>query len=268
MRKIFITASLFIFCFCLLTIKQDSKTYAGALSGTVKKDKYLIRGTKNSIVDVSTGKPIQNAKVSIPSKHITTITDANGNFFLDAHLNGPAILSVNAEGYKPFSLTIDQNSFNNPLTIGIAKSGKEIVIDSSLRHLGDDNYSPESANSLDFQSNSIGPIFKKNFYLENQNSNNLGLKIGSIIGLDTDMARRIGQSNSKNFSSPAQIFINGKKIGELRINGDNQEIAVPAELLNFNSDNLLVITTGKNTQARSFTDFDDMEFINIILEVK
>lgn len=248
---------------------QNPDCFSAPLTGSVQEDKFMTQGTGNTVVDISTGRPIPSAKVSIPSKNFNTVTDSGGRFYLNADLHGPTILSVRAQGYQPFSLTIDQNALNNPLTLGISKTGKEIVIDTFLHHLGDDNYSSQSANSDDFQGKSGGPAYSKNFYVGNVSQNSeLSLKIGSIIGVDTAVAVRLGQSRSQSFSTPTKIFLNGKKIGEIRINGDNQEIAISRDAINLNSNNLITVITGKNVLPKTFVDYDDMEFMNLILEIR
>ena len=62
-----------------------------------------------------------------------------------------------------------------------------------------------------------------------------------------------------------RIYINSKKIGEIKINADNQEISLPKGILKQNSANTIRIETGVNQQARTYVDYDDMEFMNILL---
>lgn len=240
------------------------------LSGSVNEEDYIQFNKTGIIINKSTGKPVSNAQISIPAKGINTQTDSYGRFNLNASLSSPTILSVNAKGYQPFSLTITEDKANKPLTIGISeKSGREIVIDSALHHLGDDKYSADSANSNDFRSNSDSPYFSKNFYVGSIDKNaDIILKIGSIIGLDTEMAHQLGQSKTlRGVSSPTQIYINSIKVGELKINGDNQEISIQPKFLNLNTNNI-IIKTGRNLYAQKFVDYDDMEFMNLILEFR
>lgn len=269
MKKKYLLAALIVLNILIINKTNEMKSFCEALSGSIDAEKYIIQGNGDTVVDISTGKPIPNAKIIISSKNINTLTDKNGNFHIDTYLNGPSILSINAKGYKPFSITINQDGLDKPITLGLTKSGNELVIDSTLHHLGDDNFSPDSANSDDFRLNAEGPVLAKDFYVGNISKNsNFSIKIGSIIGLDTIMAVKLGQSHSKSTSTPTRIFLNNHKIGEVRINGDNQEIPVPCELLNFNANNKLEIVTGKNIQPRLTVDYDDMEFINLILEVR
>lgn len=241
-----------------------------SLTGSVKEDEYIQQAKSGVIKDSATGKPIANAQIMVPSKGIIVQSDENGKFDFNIKLNGPTIIGIRADGYQPYSLTIDKNGTNSPLNIKIDKeNGKQIVIDTKQHHLGDDNFSPYSANADDFRLSSGGMSFEKQFYVDNLPPNQpVYIKIGSIIGLDTQMARILKQNKISSYSSPTKIFINSKKIGELRINGDNQQIAIPRGLLMSNSYNKVEIETGSNQFAISKTDYDDMEFMNIVLELK
>ncbi len=239
---------------------------AQTLAGNVNKEEFL--GKSHIVVDEATGNPIAGAEISIPSAGIYTRTNNSGEFRLGSSFKGPMILSVQADGYKPFSLTLKENDMSKPFSIAISKLlGNETVIDKEIHHLGDDNFSEQSANADDFKLNSESPDFFKEFYIGQINPNsNPVLKIGSIIGLDTKMAHRIdGQRAIKAFSSPMQIYINSKKLGNIRINGDNQEISLPRNILKQNSTNTIRIVTGINQQASSKIDYDDMEFMNLLL---
>ena len=97
----------------------------------------------------------------------------------------------------------------------------------------------------------------------------LFLNIGSIIGIDTIEAQKMGQSHVLTaYSSPPEIFFNGNKISEIKINGDNQRIKIPFGLIKQNQNNNLTIKTGKNLYKTSSIDFDDIEFANILFEIK
>ena len=81
------------------------------------------------------------------------------------------------------------------------------------------------------------------------------------------MAKKLGQNRIMSvYSSPTEVFFNGKKISELTINGDNQEIEIPTSLITGTDE--ITIKTGKNLFQRNYTDYDDMEFINIRVEYK
>jgi len=116
----------------------------------------------NRVIDAQTNQGVEFAKISIPQKNIRTYTDANGNFTLPKiQINQPTILSVEKEGYRPFSVTINNNeSLNTPMKITIAKSTPtDISLDSEIIHLGDDSYSKNSANAADFRLKSAGPYY-------------------------------------------------------------------------------------------------------------
>jgi len=258
--------NIFILSFLLASLMSVTCPYickAEILSGNVDKEEFL--GTSHMVVDGATGNPVADAEVSVPTEGIFTKTNNSGQFKLDASFKAPAILSVQANGYAPFSLTI--NETGNPLTIVITKLfGNEIVIDNEIHHLGDDNYSEKSANAEDFKLQSESSGFSKEFFVEKFDSNsNPVLKIGAIIGIDTKIAHKLEGKKIKTYSSPIRIYVNSKKIGEIKINGDNQEIPLPKSLLRQNSTNTIRVETGVNQQARTYVDYDDMEFMNILL---
>lgn len=255
----------------LISLPFITSCYSAPLSGSIKEEQYIEQGKSGVIVDSLTGHPISNATVGIPSKGVFVKTNGKGEFSFNAQLSGPAILSVEADGYKPYSLTVGQEGVNGPLNIAISKeSGKEIIIDSALHHLGDDNFSVESANAADFKKNSVGPYFSRTFYIDSvpQNSTVI-LRIGSIIGVDTEIARKLKQTNvTSSVSSPVNVYLNSKKVGEIKINGDNQEIIVPGRFLIQNAPNEITFETGRNLASVRKVDYDDMEFINLILEFR
>lgn len=266
MRKTFVLIVLisYFLGFC-------SACYSSPLSGSVEEQNLLKNPQNNTIIDVLTGKPLQNVQIGIPSQGISTRTDSQGMFSLDANLNGPAILSVNTEGYQPFSMTVTQEDLKKPLIIGLSRnSKKQIIIDSELHHLGDNKFSKNSANAEDFQLQASKPFFSKKFYTDNSyKSEYYILKIGSVIGLDTEMAQRLSQNKTgSNTSSPTQIYLNSQKVGELKINGDSQEVFLPAGSLKIGEYNEISLKTGINLNSLRKVDYDDMEFMNLILEFK
>ena len=257
---LFLSLIVFInICFCVFCSAQT-------LSGNINKEEFLEKS--HIVVDGITGNPVSGAEVSIPAEGLFTRTNYSGQFKLDTSFKGPAILSVKANGYKPFSLTIGESKNGNPLTIAITKLfGNEIVIDSEIHQRGDDNYSKKSANAEDFKLQSEGADFFKEFFVAKvDNKSNPVLKIGTIIGLDTKMAHIVdGKARIKAYSSSMQLYINSKKVTDIKINGDDQEIPLPVKLLKQNSNNTILIKTGINQQATSYVDYDDMEFMNLLL---
>ena len=132
------------------------------ISGYAEKQGLTIK--PNRVVDSSNGSPISSAKINIPSKNYSTTTDENGNFRLQADINAPTIMSVEKDGYKPFSLTMDKLATAKPIVIGIEKSNPaDIIIKQDLLHLGDNNFSTNSANANDFQADAKTPYFSKKF---------------------------------------------------------------------------------------------------------
>jgi hypothetical protein len=258
MKKIFATFLLFFFSI----VSVDA-----AIIGGIKKNEEL--KNFNQIIDSSTGKGISKAKVSVPALKFVTITDDNGRFELNANITAPTILSVQKEGYKPFSLTLSETG-RMPLIIGIEKNEiGNISIETEMIHLGDNNYSVNSANAHDFVSKSIGAFYTKDFKIPNTAGKNVFLNIGSIIGIDTLDARNIGQSKVRNsYASAPEIYCNGNRICELRLNGDNQSVEIPKGIIKENAINSITIKAGKNLFQTAYIDYDDIEFTNISIDIK
>ena len=76
---------------------------------------------------------------------------------------------------------------------------------------------------------------------------------------------QFSKARIKAYSSSMQLYINSKKVTDIKINGDDQEIPLPVKLLKQNSNNTILIKTGINQQATSYVDYDDMEFMNLLL---
>ena len=200
-------------CFFVFCENSFSETIVGNVEMTEKK-------RQNKVIDAQSQSPIPFATVKIPTKNYKTKTDKNGVFELNADITGSTIMSVEKEGYRPFSVTIDKDDFSRPLVIGIEKTqAADLSLEKDVVHLGDNNYSSKSANSGDFRLRSLGPYFSKTFKISNLSPNeNAYFVIGSVIGIDTLLSRQMGQSMvTTSYASPAQIYFNGQKIGELSL---------------------------------------------------
>lgn len=157
-----------------------------------------------------------------------------------------------------------------PIFAGIEKSSlQSIVLDNGLVHLGDDNFSDASANSNEFHIKSVGPFYSKMFIVpqESKTKSNY-LFIGSVIGVDTLMARNLKQNTITNsYSSPPEIYLNGTKISEIQLNGNGQRIKLPNNVLKIGT-NEITIKTGRNMQRTDYTDYDDIELIDISIQTE
>ncbi len=243
-------------------LRGDTTTFTGGVTKVGQQE-------SNSVVDSKTKKGIEFAKVSMPQKKFYTYTDANGNFELpDIKITQPTLLNIEKEGYRPFSLTINNSeSLNSPMKIEIAQSEPfDVKLDSDIIHLGDDSYSKNSASAGKFRLKSSGPSYSKDFLMTDHSKSCTNyLVIGSVCGLDTKLAKSMGQNKIKTgaYSSPAEIFFNNQKIGELKINGDGQQIKIPNNLIKTNSKNSITIKTGHNMLVMDHTDYDDIELMNL-----
>ncbi len=256
MKKIFLTIMLLLISF----------TYAEVISGKIYHDDI---NYQNRIVDYKTGTSIENAKITIPDLGYTTFSDSQGVFKLNANINSQMVLFVEKEGYKTFSLTVDNTVLSSPLRLGIEKSGPfDLQISKGIVRLGDNMFSTNSANSYDFHQEAYGHIYTYKFMKPNSASNqDVVIVIGSLIGVDTKKAKEKGQNRiAEVYASAPQIYVNGHRIGSLELNGDNIEIIIPKHLLK--AQNELKIETGRNLFQKEYTDYDDIELANIRIEAK
>ena len=250
----------------LLILMITLSAYGETIEGRVSERSNTF---SNRIIDKNTGLGIGGAKITLPKQNYQTKTNREGYFELDTSIDSPSIISVQKEKYKPYTMTIDKANLSKPLVVGIEKSNAtDISIDINMHHLGDNTYSELSANAGEFRSESTGPFFTKNFVLRNINlSKPVYLVIGSIMGIDTLMARTMGQNKYPNsYSSPPEVYFNGNKISEIQINGDGQKIKIPPSLIKKNQTNEITIKTGKNLMQTTYVDYDDIEFMNLMIE--
>ncbi len=253
----------FVIIFLILGLPSFAKTITGEIKKELRKD-------VNQVYDSNSNTPIEGVVVKIPSKNYVTKTKEDGTFKLETKINSPTIMSLEKSGYKPFSMTINSQP-KNPISIGIEKTTpKDIIVETNMIHIGDDSFSERSANAYDFSANSKGSFYTKDFKIKSLKPNEqLKLIIGSIIGIDTIEAQRIGQSRVLTaYSSPPELYFNGNKISEIKINGDNQKINIPKGLIKENQNNNVTIKTGRNLYKTTAIDYDDIEFTNLLLEIQ
>ncbi len=252
----------------LLIILTGLPVFSKTITGEVKKETQT---DVNRIYDAMNNKPVEGAIVRLPSKRYSAITDRDGTFKLETRINSPTIMSVEKDGYKPFSMSLNSNSEKDPIIVGIEKTTpNDIIVETDMIHLGDDSFSINSAHAYDFSLQSMGSFYSKDFPVGKlKNAQTVVLSIGSIIGIDTLQAQTMGQSGVKTtYSSAPEIFCNGHKIAEIKINGDNQKINIPKSVF-FGADIMnITIKTGRNLLKKTAIDFDDIEFTNLLLEIK
>ena len=258
MKKIYII----LFLLSIICIRSHASVMEGGVSKTGL-------GNSSRIVDNATNLPVSGAKVILPKHNYSTLSDSNGAFKLNADIKAPTIMSVEKEGYRPFSLTINENIASKPIIVGIEKSKvQDVIISAEMFHLGDDNFSLSSANSGEFKGKSIGPFYSKSFKIAaNALSKKNYLVIGSIIGIDTLMAKKMKQNSIVNsFSSPPEVYFNGSRIASIQLNGDGQRIKIPNTLLRPGQMNEVTIKTGRNLKQTAYIDYDDIEFMNLTIQ--
>ena len=251
----------------LIFFLTSLNVYSAVLNGGISQSELK---KYNKVIDKTTKLPVPNAKITIPSRNYTTYSNQNGEFELNLAIYQPTFISVEKQNYKPFSMTISKNASQTRMVLAIEKSNVfDVKIDSDLCHLGDNNFSDYSANAYEFKGRAFGPVYKKSFFIGNNNvSKQNYLVLGSIIGIDTALARGLGQNNiSNSFASPPSVYLNGVKIAEIKINGDNQKIRLPNNLILWNKNNEIVIKAGVNLMQTAYTDYDDFEFMNVSIQV-
>ncbi len=251
-------------CFVIMAILFLSEpVFCAVFEGGVEKTGM---GTSSLILDSQTNLPVENVKITLPKENFTTYTDANGAFNLSAKLNSPSILSVEKEGYRPYSITVDKSVKDKPIVVSIEKSSvDDILVTDGWFHLGDNSFSTNSANSSEFHAQANGSYFTKNFKIPaGSMTSRYVLIVGSIIGIDSLMAQQMGQNRVKtSYASPPEIFFNGIKIANIELNGDGQRFALPPNLVRKGMDNEVTIKTGKNMRQTAHIDYDDIEFMNL-----
>lgn len=254
----------FISLFIIFTVNIPA--FCVPFQGGVEKE-IIVGG--NKVVDSLTNAPISGAKVTLPLENYSTYTDASGKFALDANIDGQTVMSVEKPGYKPFSMTIDRRMASKPVVLAIEKSTpKDITIATEMFHIGDNSYSDNSANAKEFQVQSVGPYYSKKVSIPSiPQGTKVMLVIGSIIGVDTKLARQLGQNKISNaYASPPEIFFNGNKVADIQVNGDGQRIRIPYKLIRQNQSNEVTIKTGRNMMQTAYVDYDDIEFMNLSIE--
>lgn len=265
MRKFSLFLIILFGSFAYLT---NTPGHCDVFSGGVEK--LGINGT-NRVVDSETKAPITGADIIMPQQNYRTRTDGQGRFNLGAKVSGQTVMSVEKEGYRPFSMTINEKIAAHPIILGIEKSTPhDITIDTNMFHLGDNNFSDLSANSKEFQVKAIGPYYSKNFKIPTVSPNSkTNLVVGTIIGVDTMMAKSMGQNKiTSAFASPPEVYFNGNKIAEIQVNGDGQKIKIPNNLIRPNQSNEVTIKTGRNLMQTAYVDYDDIEFMNLSIETR
>jgi Dockerin type I domain/CarboxypepD_reg-like domain len=254
----------------------------------------LDSSSSGRVLDQKTGEPIPNAEVQIPEEGITVRTDNYGKFTLPRKLPSDRILTTRASEYAPFSLTTRKDQ-KGSYDLKLEKLGPRLVVlDDQLHHLGDNNFSPQSANAGSFRLRAEGVELTRTFDLSKLPRSGVTLRIGSLIGLDTQASIQAGQSGLRNSGQePLQVLLNGQRMQELTLNGDRIQMLLPRAGLRVGN-NTLTLRTGQATNyqmvenrdgtffpllgsllglrvgdnnVQKITDYDDIELAHVTLEI-
>jgi hypothetical protein len=223
---------------------RNSQDNAGNRQGSTGNSQVDFNSANSGVVtDKATGQPLAGVKVSLPDEGITVLTDAQGRFQLPRSATGK-ILTARASQYAPAAVA---NRQGNSFDLQLEKLTPRLqVIDDELHHLGDGNYGAGSANATDFRLRNQGYRYMQNFALTKLPQGDMILRIGSLIGLDTSQSVQAGQSNLQQYLGTQQdglkIFLNGRLINQLYLNGDNIAIPLPRWMLRAGSNQLAIET--------------------------
>ena len=88
--------------------------------------------------------------------------------------------------------------------------------------------------------------------------------LDSTMELDTDLVGPLAYSKLNIVD-----VLNTDSLGdfEIKINGDNQKIRLPNNLIRWNRNNEIVIKAGVNLMQTAYIDYDDFEFMNVSIQV-
>lgn len=258
----------------LLTVSIPTQAQAQnpTLTGSVRETVYEATSTQGVggpggwVRDNATGQPLRGVTVSIPSLGIGTQTDEQGRFTLPAEPDKPSIASFSKPGYLSTSVTV-QPGQAEPFRIRLQRhqAASQLVLDEQLRHLGDNSYSPHSAGAARFRRSAEGTALVRPFRLINPPPDAfVTLRIGTVLGLDTQAAHATGQSAFHHASSPMLIHLNGTLVNRIDVNGDGITLRLPAHLMR--EYNTLVIETGHHRPDGTYVDYDDVELMHLVLE--
>jgi hypothetical protein len=261
----------FIYCFCFLSFfytaqaQEAMENETPVLKGGIARQANITPETvSGEVVDAETGYPLSAATLKIPDLNYTRLTGENGAYSLpNLKTSHPYVLSIEKEGYEPFSLSISSEA-PPPFTLRLSRLSRAVVLDVLMHHLGDGSFSPFSNAAEAFRKKSEGPLWTLSFSIHPSSlSANTVLQIGSIQGLDTHMAHMLSKSLVQNEASPLVIRLNQQILARVVVNGDKQRFIVPKGLLK--EHNLLEIQTGSQTPEPGRVDYDDMEFLHVLL---
>ncbi len=235
----------------------------GRVEQTAKPVSDKLQG---QVIDAKTGQPLAGAQVSLPDQGFSMKTNANGEYEIPRFFGQkPVIMSVQKPGYFPFSVSISKDA-PPKFTIRLQKQAQGIVLDTQLRHLGDGSFSPFSSAAAEFRKPPDGPAMRYQFSLDGVAlSNSPCLKIGSIIGLDTAMAHYLSGNHIGVNASPLLVKLNGNLIARVQVNGDDQKIMLPKDLLHLQGVNTLEIEAGFHYPEPGRIDYDDMEMMHLVV---
>ena len=223
----------------------------GASATRVNSEVALDSAHSGLAIDRATGQPLANVEVKIPGAGISVRTDERGRFTLPENVPSNEILVAELENYTPHSQTTRDGDGQLRVELERLDESTTFVLESDVVHLGDDAYSSQSAAAGQFRLRSQGREMARTFILQNPAIDSPVLKVGSLIGLDTAAAYRIGQTQLPTANmTPLEVELNGRVIRRIDVGGDNISIPLPVDLLQVGT-NTVVLRTGRTTHTIS-----------------
>lgn len=227
------------------------------------------------VLEAATGQPLAGAVVQVPALGRWVQSGPDGRFALNGMPAGQRlIINIAKPGYRPQSLALEMPVLRGsvqqqaPLRARLQSAAGVLILDNTLRHLGDNQYSTRSAGAGQFQAEAGGTALRLNFSTQGLAvSRPPVVRIGAVLGLDTAAAQAVGQSRLPVVSSPARILLNGRLIGQLALNGSDQAFVAPLHALVPQGQNTLEIRTGVQLPASDPPDYDDMELMTITVSL-
>ena len=109
------------------------------------------------------------------------------------------------------------------------------------------------------------PTIKLPFVLDGKKvkGNSVEMVIGSINGIHTPEAHRLGQAWEGHVSSPAVVKLNGKKVDYIYTNGSNVTVRLPRKHFRKNGINVVQIDAGYYFQNQTTLAYDSLSFQDV-----
>lgn len=219
------------------------------------------------VISEASGHGMAGVTVSVPQIGFATQTAPDGSFSLPDLPAQKLIVGFSRPGYIPQTVSLDRDwtRHRQKLQITLKEAQRALILDQEIRHLGDNSYAPNSAGAGRFRKGAEGIKLVRQFVTPPTDSPVVHLEIGTIMGLDTEAAHRLGQSSFHRTSTPMTVKVNGQILTYIAANGDGLRIPIPRQMLREGMLNTLELQTGYQSPDGVNVDFDDIELMLLTL---